>query len=560
MKQIKILLAGFAAMAISFVSCTNDFESANANPNELNEINPEYLFNTSSYYTLNAFCGSMKKVLLANYSHYYGGAAGGQVQRYGNQGSTNDSYWKNVYNYAIFPVHFIQTQMENDEQYHNRVLIAKIWENYLFSQAVSIWGGIPKSQAFNAGERVPYDKESNIYYAMLNDLKACADGLKMDGDVYKADPIFPSGQKSSDLLKWKKFANSLRLRLAVRICNADRSKATEVIDELMEDEQNLMTSNEDNCLLRWGDNADTRNYFYDYLVINRESNLDKLHSAGESILMYMAPYADPRLEKFFTPANAASMPDNFHWAPYWGQPKVSNLPSGVSLSPNPHSGKTADDYSQLQDKFTEQSYAEVIMNYAEVCLLKSELVHKGLGSGSQTAEAYYNAGVNASMAQYGVDGGKVNNYLQTPGIKWNTLTDLTVTEEGEDYYKDFIGIVSSAITSDEPDPIYRQIIMQQYIAMFYQSLDAWTLIRRSQVLEFPPHFSPETGYGAVNAGTKDNPYAYIPQRLVYPDSEKTNNEYELTKGITNLDGGQDAMSTKLWFALPTKTNPYLTNN
>ena len=56
-----------------------------------------------------------------------------------------------------------------------------------------------------------------------------------------------------------------------------------------------------------GDNADTRNYFYDYLVINRESNLDKLHSAGESILMYMAPYADPRLEKFFTPANAASM-------------------------------------------------------------------------------------------------------------------------------------------------------------------------------------------------------------------------------------------------------------
>mgnify|MGYP001537744288 FL=1 len=115
MKQIKILLAGFAAMAISFVSCTNDFESANANPNELNEINPEYLFNTSSYYTLNAFCGSMKKVLLANYSHYYGGATGGQVQRYGNQGSTNDSYWKNVYNYAIFPVHIIQTQMENDE-------------------------------------------------------------------------------------------------------------------------------------------------------------------------------------------------------------------------------------------------------------------------------------------------------------------------------------------------------------------------------------------------------------------------------------------------------------
>ena len=169
MKKIIILGLGVAAFFMQgcdFLDRTPEdiietgkfFESANANPNELNEINPEYLFNTSSYYTLNAFCGSMKKVLLANYSHYYGGATGGQVQRYGNQGSTNDSYWKNVYNYAIFPVHFIQTQMENDEQYHNRVLIAKIWENYLFSQAVSIWGGIPKSQAFNAGERVPYDK------------------------------------------------------------------------------------------------------------------------------------------------------------------------------------------------------------------------------------------------------------------------------------------------------------------------------------------------------------------------------------------------------------------
>jgi len=102
----------------------------------------------------------------------------------------------------------------------------------------------------------------------------------MDGDVYKADPIFPSGQKSSDLLKWKKFANSLRLRLAVRICNADRSKATEVIDELMENEQNLMTSNEDNCLLQWGDNADTRNYFYDYLVINDqiENSVEQVHA------------------------------------------------------------------------------------------------------------------------------------------------------------------------------------------------------------------------------------------------------------------------------------------
>lgn len=556
MKQLKIWMATLLVSAL-IISCTNGFESTNANPNEPDQINPEYLFNSSAYYTLDAFCGSMKKVLLANYSHYYGGATGGQVQRYGNQGSTNDSYWRNVYNYAIFPSQFIEDKLGDNEDYHNRVVIAKIWKNYLFSQAVSIWGGIPKSEAFKASEQVPYDKESDIYYAMLDDLKACVDALKMDGDTYIADPIFPSTNKTSDILKWKKFANSLRLRLAVRICNADAQKATIAIGELMQNESLLMTDNADNCTVKWGDNADTRNYFYDYLIINRESNLDKLHSAGEAILMYMFPYDDPRTEKFFTTASVISMPDNFHWAPYWGQPKVSNLPTGVSLETNPHSGKTADNYSLLKDDFISESYAEVIMNYAEVCLLKSELIYKGLGNGSKSAEQYYNDGVNASMEQYGVASNKASAYLSVPGIKWNTLTNLNATTEGENYYKDFIGIVSSAITSADSDPVYRQIIMQQYIAMFYQSLDAWTLIRRSQVLEFPPHFQPELGYGAVNAGTASNSYSYIPQRLIYPDSEKTNNNTELIKAISNLQGGEDKMSTQLWFALPTKTNPYL---
>ena len=199
------------------------------------------------------------------------------------------------------------------------------------------------------------------------------------------------------------------------------------------------------------------------------------------------------------------------------------------------------------------------MNYAEVSFLKSEIIHKGLGHGNATAEQYYINGIKASMEQYGVTSDKVNAYLQTPGVKWNTLTDLNVTEEGEEFYKDFIGIVSSAITANDPDPIYRQIIMQQYIAMFYQSLDAWTLIRRTQVLEFTPHFNPELGYGAVNAGTAENPYSYIPQRLIYPDSERISNKTELDKAIKNLKGGQDRMDTQLWFALPTKRNPYLDN-
>ena len=96
--------------------------------------------------------------------------------------------------------------------------------------------------------------------------------------------------------------------------------------------------------------------------------------------------------------------------------------------------------------------------------------------------------------------------------------------------------------------------MQQYIALFYQSLEAWTLIRRTQVLEFPPHLSPDTGNGAVTPQRKT--FAYISQRLVYPDNKVLNNNEELQKAISWLDGG-DKMSIKLWFAKPSKENPYL---
>lgn len=546
-----------ATALMASTGCTDGFEEANRNPNQTDQVNPEYLFNTSVYNTLDTYCGSMKKVLLANYAQYYGGAVGGQIQRYANQGSTNDEYWRKAYN-AMLPLQFVDDKLDADGEYHNRVLITRIWKYYLYSQAASIWGPIPMSGALSGNPHVPYDSEKDIYYALLDGLKECAEGIDPDGDAFIKDPIYPSGNGFSDLDKWIKFANSLRLRLAVRICNADEAKAKEVISELMSNESLMMTSNSDNCCAKWGDNVGTRNYFYDYLVVNRDANSDKLHSAGEAILMYTAPYNDPRVKVWFTEADSKTMPDNFQWAPYWGQPKVAYLPYGVTLEGgNPHSGKTAVDYSQLKDNFTAESYAEVIMSYAEVCLLKSEAAYKSLGSGSKTAADYYEQGVRASMSQYGVSGGDAESYLQVPGIKWNTLTDLNSTQYGEDYYKDFIGIVSSAITAAESDPVYRQIIMQQYIALFYQPLDAWTLHRRSQVLEFTPHLQPETGYGAINAGTADNPYAYVPARLVYPDSERVNNLDEMNKGVTLLGGNGDTMGTMLWWAVPYKLNPYL---
>lgn len=92
--------------------------------------------------------------------------------------------------------------------------------------------------------------------------------------------------------------------------------------------------------------------------------------------------------------------------------------------------------------------------------------------------------------------------------------------------------------------------MQEWLAGFYNAMDAWILIRRSQVLEFPPHFNPDGGEGGAVG------FAYIPQRLNYPGIEYQVNTQELQKALQWL-GGPDELRTKLWFALPTRQNPYL---
>ncbi len=529
-RQIVYLLA----ICVSFASCSKNLENVNLNPNNPTRVEPDFLLTTSIFETLNLYGGTMNRVVFYNYTHHFSGFQG-EFQRYTVGIGENNTYWRNAYIRSLQPVNQIELNYKNDPLYKNRVIIARIWKNFIFSNTLSIWGGIPVDAALSGSPAVAYQKEEDIYYKLLDDLKVLADSINLSGDKYAAvaDKIY-----GGDLLKWKKFATTLRLRLALRISNAapngNPAIAQKVVQEIFQNPQFIMSAQAETAAANWGTTSDTWSPLYDRVIYNYTANKATIPVTNESLVYHMAPYNDPRLTVYAQPAKQGPMVGK-----YFGQ----NISYGGGATyagglTNPHTGLKQDDYSYIGDRFLKPDAEFVFLSYAEACLLKAEAALKGYIS-SSSASQYYYEGIDASFNRYGLTPAQSNVYKNTPGIKWGTASDTTGRSA---QFKDWIQICSSYIPAGDN---FKQIIMQHWLAIPNQGVDAWALIRRTRVLEFQPQFA-----------TYDGNYAYVPNRLPYPTDEVQTNTAEVKKAVTWL-GGPDDLFTKLWFALPNKKNPFL---
>lgn len=276
------------------------------------------------------------------------------------------------------------------------------------------------------------------------------------------------------------------------------------------------------------------NPLYDRVVYNYQANIATIPVVGESLVYHTLPYGDPRLAIWAKPA---------HKGPFKGQFFGQNVSYGggsefaASAGQNPHTGLKQDDYSQIGDVFTKADAYYNFLTYAEVAFLKTEAALRGWWP--EPAELLYNQGIDASMKQWGVDGAAAAAYKATAGIAWGTATDTVGRETA---FMDWLQICSSAVKSGQYD---KQLAMQHWLALTMQGVDAWALLRRTQILEFQPQFA-----------TYDGNYKYTPQRLPYPSDEYNTNGSAVKEAVSAL-GGSDNLETKLWFALPNKKNPYL---
>lgn len=525
---VKIVYLFFTLFIIN--SCTKQFEDLNIDPNAFNSSAPENLFAGSVKSTLDLVGGVMNDQMFMMYASYYGGK-GGQFSNFFFTENALDNWWKQFYVDCIKNNQEIIDTYSDNPDFKNRVLIAKIWKSYQYSVLVSTFGGVPFEDASKGLNATNYSTEEEIYTSILDMLKEAGEQIDKNGDQLLPDPIFNGNTEL-----WIKFANSLRLKIALRISEGFPALAQQHGVDVMIKESDFISSNSENAIIKWG--SEQQNWSYNYSrYIFVEPLIDILPNINFHYILNLKTYGDPRLFAIVEPSNnpidiidevfkSGSTTEKIrvrYKLAHFGRPLGGNgIVDGWNLNQNLNvlSGVATQRFSRpKKEVFMAQDMSFNLITNAEINFMKAEAKLKGWG-GSKTIEQYYYDGIDASFQQYGVSG--ASQYKQRDGIRWGSAS------VGD---KDLYGIQTSGISADPMDKIVRQ----RWLGSFNQGHDMWCLQKRTRLLPIIAHFNPD--------GSTGLDWSEIPERMVYPPlSESGFNNAGYIAASARLANGNDLTS------------------
>jgi hypothetical protein len=574
-KQYVSIIAGFIAL-LTMNACTEGFEEINTNPNRITAAEPEFIFGLSPVTTLRAIGGAGENASRANNWFIFGNYSqmwsviGGSEPGF-TAGGAGDALWNELYSNSLKPLFNIINNYSDQPGYKNRVALAKIWRSYAFSILVGLYGPLPYTDACNGDVSARYDKEEDIYLGILAELKEAYEAINVTSTADKypatAEPFL-----QSDLARWAQFAHCIRLRTAMRVADCDvhhpdkpwlqslAATAKAIVSEELTYAENglLITGNTGNFYMTFDNNdVNTRNPLF--FIVDQMTPAEKKRQLGnlpvlhESLMMWIKPatYNDPVLsvyvkegdggtrprpvnDKYLGRSNPGGVPTGFRWPDGWVDPYAN-----------------ADDYTNfatIGKEFLKSNAVYYFFSYPELCFLRAEAKLKGFWAGAKTAEEYYYEGIDARCLKYGIAQTKIDPYKNSSGIKWSTPTDTLKAGVITSEFRDYLGGFTNSFLGGEEDNLKR-IIVQHWISLFGQNIDAWTLLRRTEVIKFKPRFGADQN-GSYVSGT----WAYIPERLPYPGAERNINTTETQIAIQDylydntLNDTQDRITFRLIFA------------
>lgn len=491
MKKNNILKI-FMALLL-FTGCTSDFDTLNTDPTKVTELDSKYLFTTVEKRGALSNWGIyqlMQSLYVNQYAQYWANS----TSYFGSDRYTMNNGWiEGVWN-EFYSEHFrVLNQIINDpEENVNRIQMARIYKAFMFQRWTDNWGAIPYTEAASGISKPQYDTQETVYKDLIAELEDAAAKLnpeKEAGGFGEADLMYNGSAE-----KWKRFANSLLLRIAIHISDVEPELAKTTATKALAG--GVMQSNADAALLPSDPtNREATNAIHEIAYWNefRMSKTMEVYLNGDKL-----GAVDPRLKIYWAPvAKRNDLNNPYAVANFKGIQNglaVEDVPNenvGAYSNVGPFASKYSYDATKQEYKSLDAGKAlpMFVFSYAETCFLKAEAALRWNIGGD--VKANYDEGIRASMQQW-------------PTERTGTYAGPVPTDQE---INDYIAAVGGTIDQEK-------ISTQKWLALFPDGFEGWTEFRRTGYPDFIPVPAPDPSAGL------DGEFI---SRLAYPEIEKNLN-------------------------------------
>lgn len=503
-------------MAVALFSCTKNFEELNTDKTRIQTVKGkslDALFSTSLYSTFpgagyqlvqNLYCDAQAQFFACTQQGF-------SSDRNVVNGFWMDIFWK-AYLKGMGNLDVILRQTAPDAEKPDALAysVARIWRSAIYLPVVDIYGPLPYSEFGNGKDSVFYDSQEAIYNDAFVSL---AQSVKTIDSILKVRPtatIFGTADLmyGGNLQRWMKYANSLRLRAAIRLSTKFPDKAKTELLAALNAPGGLMTDNADNAWLKPSPPSSTNWFCFMY-----NWNEIRMSAAMYSLLK---GYNDPRMPIYFAPAVKT------------GQFKA--IRNGMTIVQMGQEENSVDNNSNFGTKFHGVRDTEPFgfMQAAETWFILAEAALNGWNVG-YTAKECYEKGIESSFLQWGLTAAQIATY--TNGTSRPVpLNDIYNTP----------ALSNIPVAFGTTESVQReQIGTQKWLSLYpYGGPEAWAEFRRTNYPKLYPRLNNENTDASTDAGSM--------KRITYPPIENTVNKAGYDSGVRLL-GGPDKTSTLLWW-------------
>jgi hypothetical protein len=394
----KIILTTLTIITL-MASCQSDdqYEDKNRDPKNPTQVSAEFLFNsaTKSLFDQMTSTNVNTNIFRMLGQHWTETTYVDEANYDFNTRNIPQNHWSEMYRDVLLDLKTAKAYTDADPELSAATKTTKnaqieILAVYAWAQMVETYGNIPYSQALDSKAYIlpVYDDAATIYGDLLSRLTVAIPKLS-DSGFGAADNIY-----GGNTANWKKFGNSLLLRMGVRVADVPTlaAKSTAAIQSAVSG--GVFTSNADNAALAYASTTPNTNPVWVDLVQSGRSDF----VVTNTIIDKMNALNDPRRPFYFD----------------------ENLGAGVFVGGPYGDNNSFSAYTHVSAAVIDPTNPASLIDYSEVCFYLADAAERSISGTPATAASFYNKGITASFDYWGAP--NVATYLLDPAVNYATAS------------------------------------------------------------------------------------------------------------------------------------------